>query len=554
MGYENFAAVLDRPKLDGSGDFLPGGLSDSEQDTIAAQETMLASSHLVAEPVREAVGRPAVTNPESVIVPASERCLTEVDHINAHRSRNGTRSNWARGEVRKNLITAVMEAAIPHAVSKTKQEFVASGERDIFGRPIGTYMWLGSTAVEVAESGFQFHSNIAARARVAEEVNEARHNDKTLRPGFAKVFISPRMTRADASLEEAKAEHLAEDDAIRISYLETKDNGDIKCKVLESILVRDIPIESWVEMLKDPDNLWGKSINISDTSSALSVMKTHYDLEISLDDLPEGVVTLVEAVLPYIEDADLKASVSDQLALLRGNQDVIEERASSIADRWLDFEQSLADSLHNKIATPEIVKFINQLQQEWSKKDILLFEEHTLPDGSIRMTRKLASRIERAKQNLLWTAAGVVSGNKRVLAQLDEVTATKIYDNEMSIQTKIRNGASVSDIAAMEAQNNRTIARQNVSVGGGCSGSNTGDFNEGGEGKRDGEKDPDDQSTWTLKKAKCRIKSCPYSKIETMVGPCGVCMGRCQKIYNAGGDPDESSATASTKKDFEQAA
>jgi hypothetical protein len=42
---------------------------------------------------------------------------------------------------------------------------------------------------------------------------------------------------------------------------------------------------------------------------------------------------------------------------------------------------------------------------------------------------------------------------------------------------------------------------------------------------------------WKVKKGKCVVSTCPTRPGEVLVGPCNVCMDRCQKIYDKGGDP-----------------
>lgn len=42
---------------------------------------------------------------------------------------------------------------------------------------------------------------------------------------------------------------------------------------------------------------------------------------------------------------------------------------------------------------------------------------------------------------------------------------------------------------------------------------------------------------WKLKDGLCRVKSCPTRPNETKVGPCGVCISRCQAMFDAGKDP-----------------
>lgn len=48
---------------------------------------------------------------------------------------------------------------------------------------------------------------------------------------------------------------------------------------------------------------------------------------------------------------------------------------------------------------------------------------------------------------------------------------------------------------------------------------------------------------WKMGKGKCVISSCPTRPKEVKLGPCGVCMDRCQKLYDKGKDPSKMSVT-----------
>lgn len=471
-----------------------------------------------------------------------ERCLTEVDNLNRLRLPDGHHDPAMVEATHINLLTAVKEAAMPYAVSTTYQEY-----RD------GTFWWLDQTPVQVAESGYKFHKHPAALERVDVEIDEARDTETNLRPGFIKVFISPKMSEADAPYDIAKQEHLGDDDMIRIHMLDTDDTGKPQGKFMQSILVRDVPLEAWVAMLQDPGNIFGAPIALEDESSALSVMKVHKQLEVPEAALPEGTISLVEAVVPYISDKEMQCKVREQLVLFRDDQDGLHKKAEHIADRWLSFEISLADSLRQERATPEIEAFIFQLQHQWAADMLHMLEAHTLPDGGFCMSRELAVKIEKAKQNTLWTAAGVITGNQEVLGQLDDQTAKAIYDNEMHIQTMMHQGYGADAIARLEIMNNQAIAQSNVSVGAGCAGKNEasfggsepgatgGDAQSGADGAAaggtSGSQEENGKDSWKWKSGVCRIAKCPTRPNSTSVGPCEVCRG-CQRIFDNGSDPN----------------
>ncbi|HUS25929.1 MAG TPA: hypothetical protein VMY99_01100 [Nevskiaceae bacterium] len=462
----------------------------------------------------------------------AERCLAEVDNLNRLRGADGRHDPAMLEAIHVNLITAAKEAAMPYAISTTYQE-----HRE------GTFWWLDQTPVEVAESGYIFHQSPAAHARVAVEVEEARHTQQNLRPGYIGVFISPRMTRQDAPYEVAKTEHLADDDQVRIHMLDVDEQGAIQGKYVQSLLVRDVPLSAWAAMSRDPDNIFGKALDIEDEGSALSVMKLYDKMELPAQALPNGVVDIVKAVVPYIDDQNTRQKVESQIILFHGGQEAMHEAAVSVADRWLDFEVALADSLEAGEATPVIQRFIAQLQHEWGRQTRALLDVNRLPEGGWGMTRELAIKLEEARRNTTWTSAAVAAGNEDVIAQLGYDTAKVIYENELFIQTIRHNGASAQEIAAIEAQSNRLIAQKKTNVGGGCSGDARGDFesseqDDGGtsyEPNQDSSKEKD-KKNWRWKRGICQVKTCPTRPGQTKVGPCSVCV-RCQGMFDKGSDP-----------------
>ncbi len=471
-----------------------------------------------------------------------ERCLTEVDNLNRHRQPDGSHAQWVLDDVFKNLIPFVKEGGIPNAVHKVEHPYQATVERDETGRNVKAYMWLGRTAIQNAESGYAFHKRLAARQRVDIEVDEARDTEANLRPGMAKVFISPRMSRADASYEDAKAEHLADDDAVRISEVVTDEQGNIQKRAVESLLVRDIPLEAWVAMLEDPNNIFGKAIPIGNPDSALSVMKVHRELEVPSGSLPEGVVSMVETVVPYIEDTELRANVRRQLVRFRENQGDMHDKAINIARRWQDFEVALANSLHEGFAEPAIRSFISTMQNRWNENDRAVILDHQLPDAKYKMTRELAVIIEKAKQKMLLVKASVITGNKKIIDQMDVEVVKQVYRDEMVVQIAYQSGY-LQEIFALEAEQDRRIAGQNIKgVGGGCAGENDTKFNNDDRvdalgNKIAGSSSSLEKKVGKISRARCEVKTCPTRPNEVKVGGCGVCLERCQKLFDAGKDP-----------------
>jgi hypothetical protein len=471
-----------------------------------------------------------------------ERYLTEVDNLNKHRLADGSHADWVLEDVFKNLIPYVKEGGMPNAVHKVEHPYQETTERDESGRNPKAYMWLGQTAIQNAKSGYTFHKSLAARKRVAIEVDEARDTEANLRPGIAKIFISPRMSRSDASYQEAKAEHLADDDAVRVSEAVADEHGNIQKRAVESLLVRDIPLEAWVAMLEDPNNWFGRAIAVENPDSALSVMAVHRKLEVPTELLPEGVVSVVEAVLPYIENAELRDSVEEQLGRFREDQADMHAKAANIAGRWQDFEIALADSLHNGHAEASIRGFIISMQDKWNQKDQAVILDHMLPDAQYRMTRDLAIVVEKAKQKMLLVKASVVTGNKRITTQLDTAVAGQIYRDEMFIQTAYQNGYG-REVTSLDAQQDRTIASHDIKgVGGGCAGDNNTDFNSGGkvsafDNKTETSTSTSESKVGKISRGRCEVKTCPTRPNEVKVGGCGVCLERCQKLFDQGKDP-----------------
>ncbi len=477
-------------------------------------------------------------NGETLLI--DERVLTEVDNINQFRQTDGTLLPDDKRDIIQNLTTAAQEAAMPHAVTRTEHEQVYDPERQKF-----TYRWLGRSAVAAAHSGYEFHSHNSAHARVGIEIDEAQHAEDNLEPGIMHVFISPRMTRADATLRQARHEHLGDDDAVRASWIETDAMGNPKKRVLESLLVRNVPLDAWQAMLQDPENPFGKAVELENEESAMSVMQVHRELSLPLGKLPEGPVSIVEAVVPYIEDPEARTSVMEQLELYKCDQKDLHKKAEVIAGRWFEFEDELEKSLKASQATDVIKQYILSLQHYWDDTALDFIESHHISDGQYAMTRPLAALLEEAKRKNLWTIAAVVGENKEVIRQMSPQAREQILSNEYFIELARLNDMDSSDL---EAKNNQLTARQEVKLGGrGCPGDTNNHFrsedNDGNDKnssspKREAESKEenwkDKKERW--KKGICRIPSCSTRPGETKIGPCSVC-SRCQIKFDLGADP-----------------
>jgi len=507
-----------------------------QADAVRAAESQLQQA---AAPEVTIIGKAEIPHN----LPADERVLTEVDNLNRNRLPDGSHSPWVLDEQLKNLIPYVKEAGMPSAVSEVYQKFVA-GHEDEHGRR-DTFMWLGQTALQTAVSGFRFHKAPEAHARVRVEVEEALDGDRSMRPGYAKGFWSPKMSEADALPETAQAENLANDDSLRMYWLDVDNKGTVKGRHMQSILVSDVPLEAWVSLLADPHNIFGKAIPVENPESALSVMKVFRELELPLEKLPEGVVTYVKEVIPYVKDPDTRAKVIRQYEDFQKDQALKHERALSIAKRWRNFEMALSDGLFQGWVSPssEVAKFVYQMSGQWVEADAALIRQHQLDGGGLRMTRKLAVLVETAKQKLFRDEASIVNGERHAQKQLEPDVLTEIQDRAKKVQ-QLYDAGRVQEATRLEVINNQHIANQNMKgSGGGCPGENDMQFqaerNTYDTAKDDKSADQmrAEQKRWKKTKGACAIKTCPTRPAKVELGPCGVCMDRCQEIYNEGGDP-----------------
>lgn len=387
------------------------------------------------------------------------RLLTEVDHIFSSFDENGEIPQKIKEDVTTNLQTALAEISMPYAVTRTahkvEKEWDAEQQREK-----RTYQWLGRCAVGVARSGYNYHFSEAAKERVAVEIDEAVHAQETLKPGMVQFFVSPRMTLKDAPEEIAKKEHLHDEDSIRASYLVTDHEGEETHRMMESLLVRDIPLEAWVSMLEDPSNLFGRSIEVADKESALGVMETFSELELPQDVAPEGPVTLVEAVIPYIADKTQQLNVQLQLDKFRNDQRLYKKEAKVYGAEWYNFELELAQSLKKGESTQQVTEFVRSVELFWSEEVREEVQSHASNNGFI-MTRKLAALIEKAKRNVIATKAAVKTGNENVIEQVDVRTVQAIQQTD----------ATPVLSSTLDREIERSIVKQNVEISGGCSGS-----------------------------------------------------------------------------------
>ena len=482
-------------------------------------------------------------------ISVEDRLLTEVDHIMHLQAADGTIPEEVRAHMLTNLRTAVEEATLPYAITQTEHE--AGYDQ---ARQTRTFMWLGRSALDAAQTGYQFHTHKEARKRVDIEVDEALHSEQVLRPGVMKFFISPKMSRKDASYAEAQQEHLADDDAVRATWLETDHNGTATKRQLQSLLIRDVPLSAWVAMLEDPGNIFGKAISLRDKESALSVMEVHRELELPLGAVPHGPLSLIEAVVPYIADPATRRKVYEHIRLFYMEQAELQAHAAVVAERWLDFEQELATSLKTGRATPPVKSFVFSMQHHWDDEHRDIIRSHQRGDEFL-VTRQLASIIEAGKRNILLGGMAVLSKDERATAGVDSAVLQQIHTNQLLIQMGYINQMEVQ---ALEAQNARLIASVNIKPRGGCTVTGSAGFknndpsssadgvgNELGVDKQNQQTEME-RSSWKWKRGVCVVKSCATRPGTTMVGPCSVCK-HCQHAFDMGKDPTKAKPTKGNK-------
>jgi hypothetical protein len=139
----------------------------------------------------------------------------------------------------------------------------------------------------------------------------------------------------------------------------------------------------------------------------------------------------------------------------------------------------------------------------------------------------------------------VATDNEQVLAQIKPAEAYKIACDEKLIRIALDSGYDYSHVQAIESQNNRRIAEQKVTVGGGCLGENDTEFRgSGGSGGGSWGSSEDavgsqESRVGKIKRGKCVIESCPTRPKEVKVGGCGVCLERCQVLFDKGQDPSK---------------
>jgi len=465
---------------------------------------------------------------------ATDRLLTEVYHFLEYMDAAGNVPDAVFEDVAQNRETGACEIGIPSSITTTYHNVVEwvneTGKRERMIR------WLGRSAIEVAESGYEYHFSKPAYERVAIEIAAAHDVQETLRPGTAKPFISPRMTRHDASVAVAKAEHLYADDSVYVSTAITNEWGAVTGRKLQSILVKGIPFEAWVTMLKDSNNIFGKSLQLTDEQSATSVMELFSQLDLPEELLPHGPVTLVEAVLPYIADEIAWHEVVRQLDRFYEDQAFYAHEAQNAGEEWALFDLELARSLLTGWATDTVRFFLMQNADAWSDESLDVINANCLTDTQYAMTTQFAALLAQAKQKLIGDRLSVVTNNEDAIREVPPEVRREIIANHRMLAIARKNNASLQQIRRIEQMQYQLLHQYNIRSGGGCPGeveSAFGGPEQGPDGV--GEYENPFKPGWRWKMGVCRVAVCPSPK-PTEVGPCDVCH-RCQREFDAGRDP-----------------
>ncbi len=391
------------------------------------------------------------------------RQLAEVDLLNAARLPDGSHDPAVLAATAKNAPTEIQEATQPYAVTRTEHH-----------REDGDYWWGNQTTVDVAKRGQIFYQTPEGLVRGDIEVDEAEHTRDALRPGSIKVFLSPRMTRLDGTRETAELENLLEDDAVRTSQVVERDGG--LALEMRSMLPRDVPISAWISMANDPNGLFGGRVQVPEAESALSLMCAHREMILPSEAVPDGPLSVLEAVVPYIDDPEVRAKVEEHIRRFRMFDQVGGfELAQRFGARIHGCIVEIADSLHDGRATAGVVEFIGSLYDKLNSDTKALVEAARLYDGSLGMNRELAAALMQARRHTVWVSAAVNSHNEAVAKQLPAQVTADIRGRDLQIQAALAAGDH-ERAAQLEAENDRQIASYKVKVGGGCPGKNNGVF------------------------------------------------------------------------------
>lgn len=371
-----------------------------------------------------------------------DRLLTEMAHLRLAREKEGAYESEAIADIKQNYVTAIYERAIPNGVSKF------------------TYnRWLGKTPETVAASGYDWHNSIAAYRRVDIEVEAARSIDQELQLGFAKVIISPKMSSTDASATVAKRENLDKYDSIQVYY--STENG-IEA---EAILVEDVSLSSWYNMLNDQNSLVKSDHTLnSANNSALDIMSTHSSLVVPIESLERGSLSVLEEVINHEKDVESYTKLRKQLESFNTDQEILRQQAQIMAEEWLRFDIQLEESLNETgVIAGEVADFIDDQRPKLDKPTQEFIEAHRTPEGYVA-TPKLAALAEDMKRNTVWARTGVRVNNREITKQIQPEKLERLAQHEQAYDSLISMNMN-AELQEMSRRTDSMVASMNIDTG-----------------------------------------------------------------------------------------
>jgi len=450
--------------------------------------------------------------------------LVDVFHLLAYREADGSYPEQVLNDVFTNTVTDGYEAAVPNGVARVEQTHEQ-----------GDYFWMGQSSVQIAEGGYGYHKLPFAVKRVDVEVAEAIDARDRLVLGMAKVTISPRASRLDASEEEAKSEKLHDCDLVRVQYLRQKADGEV-VKVIESIRVFDVPLDAWTRLLADEHNMFGRPIPIDDPESALSVLNTHEHTYVPLDRIADGPVSVFKAVLPYVIEQGPRQLVEQQIERFQVDQEALRRDVEHIAMQRQKLLVELADSLAAETASEYVQTLLEAHEDQLGGQGSVLIKAMRQEDGHIKMNIEIAKLASKINKNLLFARAGVVTKNESIVNEIAPKLVEQIRNEHIvSMHNFNQNLLTWEQLHQFQQASDRQIAAANVTVGGACS-AIVGDLfgQDRAEELKDGLSDTfKKEANYKFDKLMhCVVCQAPPKKGDTkkMCGPCGICLDCDTKI------------------------
>ena len=459
---------------------------------------------------------------------AVEPLLAESDLLMQVRTPEGEFPAEALDDIFENIITDAYETVVPNGVAK-----IVHIAKD------GDFPWMGMGSVENAQNGHIFCSHDFAHQRVDVEVDEAADTLDNLRPGWAKITISPRAAGTiDATDKEAEDEQLHDRDLVRIQYLTTNQAGEVETKVTESIQVFDVPLSAWVSLVETPGALVEESVPVEPPNSALALLKTHRQLYVPLEQLPQGPVSVLEAVKPHITDPEALVSVERQLEKFEADQEDLRQKVEQASLERVKFLSELTNSRKEEKATEYIASYIDVHKEQFKGQQKVLVDFMRKADGTYKMNDQFAKICSGVNKTIVAARAGVAAENEEVFNKLNDPDLVERIHRENVFFAN--NNISWEQQLHMRQGSNQGIAASNLRPRGGCA-ADMGDIFGSEDSTKQLEKDAkdafgpadDEEEPYGFdEKMYCVVCQAPPKADEAkkMCGPCGICEGCDKKI------------------------